>query len=344
MKKGHEKSMPNQIENLSESVSKILIPTGCTLLNLACSDNHLGGYGSGKIVNLIGDSSSGKTLLALSMMAEICKRKELDNYELFYDDVEAALEMDLAKMFGSKTEKRLIVKSSDTIEDVYGFLVRTIQQKKPFIYILDSLDALSSQDEHKRSEEYARDKEIGGGFKTEKARMISEMLRVVVRDIKYSDSLVLIISQTRDNLGYGAIFTPRIRSGGKALKFYCTHEIWLAVGKKIKSKDREIGAIVQAKITKNKLTGKYRKVEFPIYTEYGVDSLSANIKFLVENGYWTKISNKIEALDFAFTGTESTLINHIESKNLERELDEIVYKVWGEIEESIKIKRKPKYN
>jgi RecA/RadA recombinase len=337
-------SEPIQVKNLSESTSKILIPTGNILLNLACSDHYYGGYGSGKIVNLIGDSSTGKTLLALSMMAEIALNKTFDNYQLIYDDVEAALEMDIQKMFGKNLSNRLVIQSSDTIEDVYGFLVRTIQEKQPFIYVLDSLDALSSQDEQKRSDEYAKEKEVGGSYKTEKARMISEMLRVIVRDIKTTDSLVLVISQTRDNLGYGSMFSPKVRSGGKALKFYCTHEIWLTVGKKIKVKEREIGSMVQAKISKNKLTGKRREVEFPIYTEYGVDSIAANISFLIENNYWKKSGSSIEAPDFDFKGTMNALIKLIETDGFERKLDEITGTVWEQIEDSIKIDRKSKYD
>ena len=104
-KESETKELVSQVEDAAKKpldkieVSSVdpdwLIPTGSTLLNCACSDLHTGGYGIGKITNLIGDSSSGKSLLALTSFAEVAMYTRYDDYRLIYDDVEAALEFNL---------------------------------------------------------------------------------------------------------------------------------------------------------------------------------------------------------------------------------------------------------
>jgi len=191
----------------------------------------------------------------------------------------------------------------------------------------------------------------------EKAKMVSEILRVIDRDIKRIEALIIIVSQTRDNVGF--VLTDKTRSGGRALKFYSTHEIWLSVLKTLKKKDRAIGVNTGAKVSKNKLTGKVRNVEFPIYYDYGVDDIAANVDFLVKEGVWKKRAAKkkseslrqgesegriIQATDFKLEGTKDKLIRQIELNSLELDLQSLVGEVWNNIEEEIRLQRKPKYS
>lgn len=323
-----------------------LIPTGSTLLNCACSDYHVGGYGIGKLVNLIGDSSSGKTLLALTSFAELCLFKKWDDYRLIYDDVEAALEFNVNYLFGSDIGSRIETNIvSDTVQDFYANILKALKDGRPFVYILDSLDALSSREEQERALKLAGlKKQQGqerGSYKTEKAKLLSEILRVSAREIKNKEALVLIISQTRDNLGFG--FTSKTRSGGKALKFYCTHEMWLSIKEPYKKKNREIGIHSNAKISKNKLTGKRRDVDIPIYYDYGVDDLSANIDFLVDEGVWNKEKQTISADHIDASGTKDTIIKTIERGFLEGVVQELVGDTWRKIEEELRLDRKRRY-
>jgi len=374
-----KKSVTAQIRNATKEKIQIrvkekistdnIIPTGSTLLNCACTDNPLGGYGLGKLVNLIGDSSSGKTMLALSCCAEMAMHKRFDDYDFYYDDVEAALEINLEYLFGHQTNDRINMEVvSDTIQDFYGNIVAAIQNGRPFVYILDSLDALTSIEERKRAMQMAKDsgkievdeedgkaKKKKGSYKLEKPKLIGEILRVICRDIKDMEALVMPISQTRDNIGFG--FTDKTRSGGKALKFYSTHELWLSVLKTFLRRKRAIGVSTQAKLTKNKLTGKKRSVVFPIFDDYGVDDLSANVDFLLENGIWKmgtvkkanpKTKKKptgrtIKATDFGLEGTKEKIINEIELQSLEYDLQLLVGQTWNDIEEKIRLNRKPKY-
>ena len=325
--------------------SKLLVPSGSTLLNLACSDTYYGAYPIGKIINPIGDRSTGKTYFALTSLAEAAASPDFKDYRFIMDDAEVANEFDIKKLFGKSLVSRIELDViSKTIEDFYGNLMRAIKEDQPFIYILDSLDSVTSVAEQKRAEEYVKGKEPDGSYKMEKPKLVSELLRVVAGDIKSKEALVIIISQTRDNIGFGAMFKPKVRTGGKALEFYASHEMWHAVKHREKSKGREIGMTIETRVTKNKLTGKRRVIETPIYPDsYGLDSITGNVNFLLSENYWKTAGNKVSASEFDLCMMKKRLVREIETQNLENELDLIVASVWKEIEDSIKQDRKPKF-
>lgn len=361
-----EKSLVEKIKDSAKiSVSfqtemfKPAIPTGSTLLNLACSDHAELGYGEGKVVNLIGDSSSGKTLLCLTLIAEALKMDRFKDYKFIYDDVERACEFDVGRLFGKEAAERIQSPAgvfdqddpySDTIQDFYSNIDTAFASGKPFVYILDSFDALTSEQELKKSKElleaHRKGKESIGSYGMDKAKVISEILRSIVKKLKSTNSLLIVVSQTRDNINPMS-FVQKTRSGGNALRFYSSHEVWLAVGSKIKSKDRIVGANIRAKVTKNKLTGKVREVEFPIYYSYGVDDIGSMIDFLLKEGHWKKQKNTITPEGLAIgTGTQATrekLIQIIEQENLEAQLKQITRTVWMKTEEDLKLKRKKKF-
>jgi RecA/RadA recombinase len=337
---------------VKEEVSAVdpdwLIPTGSTLLNCACSDYHTGGYGVGKLTNLIGDSSSGKTLLALTAFAEMSMFTKWDDYRMIYDDVEAALEFNVNYLFGVDIGHRIETNVvSDTIQDFYANILKALKDDRPFVYILDSLDALTSVEEQDRAMKMAGLKKQSpkeaqtGSYKVEKPKLVGEILRVTTREIKSQEAVVIIISQTRDNLGFG--FTSKTRSGGRALKFYATHEMWLSIKEPFKSKKREIGVRANAKISKNKLTGKRRDVDIPIYNDYGVDDISANVDFLVDEGFWLQEKNTILANNLNLKGTKETIVKGIEDQRLEGEVQKMVGAQWKTIEEDLRLNRKRRY-
>jgi RecA/RadA recombinase len=330
----------------SPSVSSVdpdwIVPTGSTLLNCACSDYYHGGYGIGKLVNLIGDSSSGKTLLALNTFAEMCMYKKWDDYRLIYDDVEAALEFNLDYIFGAEVGPRIEMDIvSDTIQDFYANVLKALRDERPFIYVLDSLDALTSKEELDRADDIVSPKKEAGSYKTEKAKLLSEILRVTAREIKTREAVVIIVSQTRDNLGYG--FTSKTRSGGRALKFYSTHEMWLSIKEPFRRRKEEIGIHSNVKLSKNKLTGKKRNVDVHIYDDYGVDDITPNIDFLVDQGLWSKDKLTILADSLNIKGTKDTLIKEIEAKGLEREVQKLVGAQWKVKEQALRLNRKRRY-
>ena len=332
------------------------VPTGCTLLNLVLSDRVDGGFGLGKMANIIGDSSSGKSLLALSLLAECAHRKEFDGYRLIYDEPEQACEFDIEGLFGRVTAQRIepprvddegLPVHSETVQDFHGNIHTLLDSGAPFVYILDSLDALDTEEDQKKAEEMIKARQRGGSvtgtYGMAKPKAMSWILRHIVGRLKETKSALIIISQTRDNIN-PLSFSTKTRSGGRALKFYCTHELWLAVKSVIKKRDREVGIYVKIKVSKNKLTGKREdSLSIPLYRAYGVDDIGASVDFLVKEKHWKKKGLKIVAEELDLECSRKKLIREIERKGLKEKLDKVVEKVWQEIEESLKLDRKPKY-
>ena len=343
----------------------LLIPTGSTMLNLACSNHWYGGYKKGKIVNLVGDSHAGKSILALTTLALCANDPQFDDYELIYDDTEEASEFDLEEMFGSVANERIKAPKYDKagtplfsgdIEQWQDTVHDKISGKHPCIYITDSFDSLHSEEDEKKAIEQQADREKGnktkGTYGTAKPKMASFVLRRMRQKIKHTNSLLLIVSQTRDNLS-AVSFAEKTRSGGRALKFYSTHEMWGAVkGKITRTVDKEkfeIGSDVKLNVTKNKLTGRSRKVEFPIYDDFGVDDVSSCVDWLCSKGVIKeskekekeKKSLKFKALDLE-AKTKKELIQEIEKNDLETELSKECHKEWMRVENALKMEGRKK--
>jgi len=343
--------------------SENLMPTGSTILNCSCSDNWEGGYARGTLVNVIGDSSAGKSFLVLTGLAEMAYDPKFDEYDLYYSDAENALAFNMDYLFGPKFLPRVRTDVvSRTIQNLYGNVYSCIEKGKPFVWVEDSLDALTSNEELIRAKKLAkkfstddeitkvspaeREKKEAGSYKTEKAKWASELLRVITYGLKDTKSLVIIVSQTRDNIGFG--FEKNTRSGGRALKFYSTHEMWLSIVSKYtkeykKTKDI-VGVDVRTKVSKNKLTGKVKKVDYPIYYDHGIDDVGANINFLTDKtGWWKKEKQTIVIPEFDFKGTAPTVHQFIRKERLQKELAELVGTVWNEKEEALRLGWGPKY-
>ena len=338
-----------------------LIPTGSCTLNLECSGRIEGAFQKGTMVNIIGDSASGKSIFALTIFAECNKLKRFDNYKFYYNDVEAANAFNLEYLFGKKCASRIDENTrSNTIEEFNDDLANKLKQKDPFIYVLDSFDALTSEAAIKKddSNRVKREKgnKVDGSYGDGKPKKSSELFSLRIQELQRHGSLLIIISQTRDNIGFGAMFTPKTRSGGRALKFYAFHEIWLAMQKKEKEGKRMFKTNVQAKLTKNKLTGRLGESFFSILFDYGIDDISSCINFLIEEGNWTGNKKSVNTQGFMPKITEqkkketrerhpkmSELISFIEEENKEEALYLECQKTYDEVMQKLKPKRKKKY-
>jgi recombination protein RecA len=311
------------------------LSTGSTLLNLALSDNPRGGFKAGKLANIIGDSSAGKTFLLWSIFAEAANNKQFGKYDLFYDETEAAFEFNVETLFGQTTEKRVIIPTDNLtlLEDYFDLTMERFKSKKSFVSGLDSFDGLSCEAEMERD---IRE----GSYKMEKAKLSGEVMRKIVGKVEGSDSFIFVLSQTRDKIGV-TFGSKKTRSGGKALEFYSSYIMWLAIKEHIKRSGRDVGINVLVKISKNKYTGKLRRVEFPIYFDYGIDDISSMIEFLLEEKVWKKEGRKINTAGFCETVDMGDLVNYCDS-NKEALID-ITTEKWFSIEDAIKTERPKKY-
>lgn len=337
--------------------SRDLLHTGSTLLNLACTDKPEGGFTKGRYFFIVGDSSSGKTFLGLTCLAEAAKNPHFNQYRFVYDNAEDGALMDIERFFGKEVTARLeppameggLPVFSSTIEEFYYHVDDALESDRPCIYILDSMDALSSEDEGSKFQvqktAHRKGKEAAGSYGDGKAKKNAAGLRQLLPRLRETGSILIVLNQTRDNLGFG--FEKKTRSGGHALRFYATLEIWLSVVEKltktVKGKKRQLGIISRVKIKKNRVTGKERSVQVCIYHSYGIDDIGSCIDYLIEEKHWKSQGGTIKAPEFDFSGTREQLVKLIEDENSEVDLRRIAGRVWNEIEDACGLSRKRRY-
>ena len=342
-----------------------LLHTGSMMLNLAISGNPKGGYLKGKYIYFVGDSSSGKTFFTLTALAEASINPIFDQYRLIYDDVEGGALMDVETYFGPNLADRIEPPAgtkdnpinSHYVEDFYFNLDDAFKRQTPFIYVLDSQDSLDSMYSEKKFKQLktsvrnpSSDDKAKGDYGDGKAKFHSTRLRSVMSKLRESGSILIIINQTRDVLDSKPFGPKSQASGGRALKFYASVQLWTSVkGKKYKTinkKKRQIGITAQVSVKKNRISGREWSVDIPIYFSHGIDNIGSCVEFLCEEGRWNKSkSGSIVASDFdGVSGNLDKVIRLIEEQDLEEEVFEIAQEVFEDLMEASKVQRKNRYS
>lgn len=332
-----------------------MAPTGSTMLNLACSDNPWAGYKLGGIVTTPGQSSAGKTVVALTGLAECSTLRRFDKYDLILDDAEQRLAFDLHYMFGPTAASRIgkpRLGGSRTIQTFKANLMLLKKEARKVIYVLDSFDSLASDEElekeMKRAIALAKDpdtlKKIAGTFGMEKAKIAGEVLRMINDYMEESQSLLIIIQQRRQKSDAGPFGDKWTTSGGEAPFYYSNHQPWFTKKATLKDGDLEIGTRTVAKLKKNSITGKLREVEFDIYNDYGIDDINSIIDWMLKEEFWKKKTNhEINATDIGLCLKRDALVRAIEEDGLEDELRRAVGECWLIREEEVRLDRKPRF-
>jgi len=334
-----------------------MLSSGSTLLNCACSGRPNGAFARGGFYLVVGDSTSGKTVLAGTCFAEAAINTKFDDYELIFDNAEGGALM-FEKFFGEKISARIQAPRYDkegnpvcsrTVEEFYYNLSDCLKADKPCVYVLDSENALGSKAATDKFEEqkeaFEKGKDAAGSYGVEKARIHSQNLPSVVALLQDTGSILIVISQTRDNLGFG--FEKKTRSGGKALKFYAMLEMWSSVKehmkRTVKGTARDIGIVAEVRIRKNRFTGKDRSVTIPIYHSVGFDDIGACVDYLVQEKHWKVKDGEIYAEELGGQGTREQVVSQIEKQNKEQDIRALVGEVWAEIEAACEVHRKSRY-
>lgn len=253
------------------------ISSGSSLINLLLSGRVDGGFMVGRISNIVGDSSSAKTGVAIEAMANYTRAP--GKHLCVYAEAEAAFTKDYAETCGL-VDGSYQLKEIDTIEAMCALVDDVIKQAKDYddaLVIVDSLDAISSKAEQKR--------ELGEAtYGTEKSKLLSEFFRTRVAQLQAANVTLIIISQTRDNLSPMAHEKSK-RAGGRALQFYCTNVIWLTPVSKLKKtvgkQDFPYGIEVRCKDNKNKQSTPYMEFNFTYLFNYGIDDIGDCVAYLV---------------------------------------------------------------
>ncbi|MCS7200642.1 MAG: recombinase RecA [Patescibacteria group bacterium] len=239
-----------------ENIPKIkveVISTGSPSLDFALG---VGGLPRGRIVEIFGPESSGKTTLALSVAAQA--QKEGGN--VAFIDTEHALDPEYAKRIGVNIEK-LVLSQPDSGEDALNIAEKLTRSSLFDLIIIDSVAALVPRAE--------LEGEVGDQFIGLQARMMSQALRKLTGIVSKTRTVVIFINQTRAMIG-GMVPGQETTPGGKALKFYASVRIELKRVAQIKKGDEIIGNRIKARIVKNKTAPPFKTVEFEIYYDEGI--------------------------------------------------------------------------
>ena len=307
------------------------IQSGCTLLDCVLG----GGWPLGRIANVVGDKSSGKTLLAIEACANFLR--QFPDGRVYYLEAEAAFDRRFASALGMPVDNINFIEGVDTVEQMFHEVQEATKNRKhPGLLIVDSLDSLSDSSEMERD----IDK---GSFGAEKAKKLSQLFRRCVRRIDRSRLAIIIISQVRDKIGvtFGKKTT---RSGGKALDFYASQVLELheagKIYRTINGVKRTTGVSVLAQVTKNKVGMPFRQCGFEILFGYGVDSMGSSLEFLSQVGELGRVDRHLSRAGLPKYRKQLNRLSDPEYKQKMRELDKIVKAVWNEIEQQFLPKRR----
>lgn len=292
------------------------IPTGSFSLDIALG---VGGMPRGRVIEVYGPESSGKTTLALHMVAQAQKAGGLAAFV----DAEHALDPEYAKRIGVKIND-LLISQPDSGEQALQ-IVEALVRSNIDVVVVDSVAALTPQAEIEG--------EIGDQFIGLQARLMSQALRKLSSQIAKTHSIVIFVNQIRMKIGM-MFGNPETTPGGKALKFYASVRIDLRRIAQIKKGEEVIGSRIKAKVVKNKVAPPFRTAEFDIMFNQGIsyeaDVLTAGIKYGVI---------KKSAATYSF-GKQRIGVGLEKARIFLKENPKVLKDIIGEIKRALKEKEK----
>ena len=256
-------------------------PSGSLLLDLALG----GGYPQGRVIELFGKESGGKTTAALFYIAEL--QKTLPDKYVAFVDAEFSLDIELARRYGVDVGKLLISQPSSG-EEALNIMESLARSGKFSGIVVDSVSALVPQAE---AESEMEQQSIGL-----QARMMSKALRKLTSVASNYACSMVFINQIREKVGvmYG---NPETTSGGKALKFYSSIRIEVRPGEPIKKGDEQIGHVMNCKVVKNKTYPPFKKASFALIYGEGIDRVADIGKIALDIGLVKLAGSWISVLD-----------------------------------------------
>lgn len=244
-----------------------IIPTGSLTLNIAMG---VGGYPRGRVVEIYGPESSGKTTLALHAIAEAQKTGGI----AAFIDAEHALDINYAKKLGVNIEE-LLVSQPDTGEQALEVAEALVRSGAVDIIVIDSVAALVPKAEIEG--------EMGDSLPGLQARLMSQAMRKLTAAISKSLTTIIFINQIRMKIGV-MFGNPETTTGGNALKFYSSMRLDIRKIDNLKENQETIGGRVRVKVVKNKVAPPFKQAEFDIYFNEGISRTGELVDLGAEHG------------------------------------------------------------
>ena len=267
-----EESIMKLGENKKAQVE--FVSTGCLSLDIALG---VGGLPRGRVVEIYGPESSGKTTLAQHVVAEVQKM----GGSAAFVDAEHALDPEYAKKIGVNIDE-LLISQPDTGEQALEIVETLVRSNAVDVVVIDSVAALTPKAEIEG--------EMGESHMGLQARLMSQALRKLTGSINKSKTIVIFINQIRMKIGvfFG---NPETTTGGMALKFYSSVRIEIRKSTQIKQQDRIIGNRVKIKVVKNKVAPPFQITEFDILYNEGIDRAGDTLDTAVNHNIVSKTGN-----------------------------------------------------